>query len=145
MDYHLVPPHNHRRNAAERAIRTYKNHFLAGLASVHPDYPISQWDRLIFQSTLTLNHLRNSRVNPKLSAYAYLFGVFDFNKTPLAPPGTKVLMHDKANNRASWAYHGTDGWYVGPSMEHYRCVKCVDPQTNRTKDIDTVEFYPFKN
>jgi hypothetical protein len=51
-------------------------------------------------------------------------------------------MHDKASNRASWAYHGTDGWYIGPSMEHYRCVKCLDPQTNRTKDIDTIEFFP---
>jgi hypothetical protein len=30
MEYQLVPPHTHRRNAAERAIRTFKNHFIAG-------------------------------------------------------------------------------------------------------------------
>jgi hypothetical protein len=30
--YHLVPPHCHRRNAAERAIRTFKEHFVAGLS-----------------------------------------------------------------------------------------------------------------
>jgi hypothetical protein len=29
--YQLVPPHCHRRNAAERAIRTFKEHFVAGL------------------------------------------------------------------------------------------------------------------
>jgi hypothetical protein len=32
VDYQLVPPHCHRRNAAERAIRTFKEHFVAGLS-----------------------------------------------------------------------------------------------------------------
>ena len=34
-NYHLqlVPPENHRKNAAERGIQTFKNHFLSGLAS----------------------------------------------------------------------------------------------------------------
>jgi hypothetical protein len=30
--YQLLPPHCHRRNAAERAIRTFKEHFVAGLS-----------------------------------------------------------------------------------------------------------------
>ena len=42
MSYQLVPPHVHRRNAAERAIRTFKNHFLAGLASLEPTFPIEE-------------------------------------------------------------------------------------------------------
>ena len=33
IDYQLVPPHIHRRNPAEHAIRTLKNHFIAGLCS----------------------------------------------------------------------------------------------------------------
>jgi hypothetical protein len=37
--YQLVPPHCHRRNAAERAIRTFKEHFVAGLSSVDPAPP----------------------------------------------------------------------------------------------------------
>jgi hypothetical protein len=38
LEYQLVPPHIHRRNAAERAmIRTFKNHFLACLATCDPD------------------------------------------------------------------------------------------------------------
>jgi hypothetical protein len=36
IDYQLVPSHCHRRNAAERAIRTFKEHFVAGLSSVDP-------------------------------------------------------------------------------------------------------------
>ena len=31
---------------------------------------VAEWDRLLFQAELTLNLLRSSRVNPKLSAYA---------------------------------------------------------------------------
>jgi hypothetical protein len=49
MQYQLVPPHIHRRNAAERAIRTFKNHFIAGLCSTHPDFPLRLWDSLIPQ------------------------------------------------------------------------------------------------
>jgi hypothetical protein len=40
IDYQLVPPHCHRRNAAKRAIRTFKEHFLAGLSSVDPSFPL---------------------------------------------------------------------------------------------------------
>lgn len=97
--YELVPPHIHRRNAAERAIRTFKNHFIAGLASLDPQFPMAQWDRLLSQAVLTMNHLRNARANPNLSAHAYLHGVFNFASTPLAPPGTKVLIHEKSTNR----------------------------------------------
>ena len=38
-DFQLVPPNIHRRNTAERAIRTFKAHFLAILAGVAPDHP----------------------------------------------------------------------------------------------------------
>ena len=122
--YQLAPPGNHRTNAAERAIQTFKHHFLAGLASCHPDYPFREWDCLLTQAELTLNLLCNSRVNPKLSAWAYLFGNHDFNQVPLAPPGTKVIVHTKATDRASWEYHGKEGFYVGPAPKHYRCITC---------------------
>ena len=67
-EYELVPPHQHRRNAAERAICTYKNHLLTGLATCDPSYPIEEWDRILEQCEITLLLLRTSRVNPKLSA-----------------------------------------------------------------------------
>ena len=91
---------------------------------------------------ITLNLLRSSRVNPKLSAYAQIFGIFDFNRTPLAPPGTKVLLHEKPNNRRTWAPRGTDAWYIGPSLEHYRCVRCYNPKTFKERDADTVTYLP---
>jgi hypothetical protein len=53
--YQLVPPHCHRRNAAERAIRTFKEHFVDGLSSVDPSFPMHLWDRLLPQAEITLN------------------------------------------------------------------------------------------
>jgi hypothetical protein len=140
LTYQLVPPRLHPRNAAEQAIRTFKNHLLACLATCDSDFPVS--DRILFQVELTLNLLRSSRFNPKFSAYAYKYGNFDFNKSPLAPSGTKVLVHLKPDQRPSWADHGDEGWYVGPSMEHYRCMKCYKPPSGRERDVDTLKFFP---
>ena len=48
-----VPPHQHRANAAERAIRTAKAHIKAVLASIDPAFPVHEWDRLIPQMEIT--------------------------------------------------------------------------------------------
>ena len=142
--YQLAPPHTHRRNAAERAIRTWKNHFLAGLASTDAHFPIQLWDHLLPQSEITLNLLRASRLNPRLSAYAQLNGQFDYNATPLAPPGIQVVAYETPQKRNSWALHGFRGWYVGPAMEHYRCYQIYDVATHGIKIRDTVEFFPTR-
>ena len=141
-DYQLAPPHIHRRNAAERAIRTFKNHLIAGLCTVDANFPLHLWDRLLPQACITLNLLRTSRINPKLSAYAQVYGNFDFNRTPLAPPGTKAIIHEKPSQRKSWDKHGQLGWYIGPAMEHYRCYKVYVNKTNAERVGDTVEFFP---
>jgi hypothetical protein len=70
IDFQLAPPHIHRRNTAERAIHTFKNHFIAGLCSTNPAFPLNLWDKLLPQCLVTLNLLRRSRINPQLSAQA---------------------------------------------------------------------------
>jgi hypothetical protein len=128
----LVPLNLHRQNAEERAIQTFKNHFLAGLCSVDKQFPMHLWCELLPQATLTLNLLRTSRINPTISAATQLYGQFDFNRTPLAPPGTRAVAHVKPKARHSWAPHGEDAWYVGPVPDHYRCYKVWMVVTNRT-------------
>jgi hypothetical protein len=142
IDYQLVPPHIHRRNAAERAIRTFKNHFIAGLCSTHPDFPLRLWDELLPQAEISLNLLRASRTQPNISAYQAVFGTFDYNRHPLMPPGTKVIVHEKPGQRGSWDPHGKLGWYLGPALEHYRCHWCHIISTNNERIADTVEFFP---
>jgi hypothetical protein len=142
VDFQRVPAHQHRRNAAERAIQTWKNHFIAGLASTDPSFPLSAWDYLLPQCDLTLNLLRSSRRQPKLSAYACLFGNFDFNRTPLAVPGTKVVIHQTPAQRRTFAVHGLDGFYIGHSPEHYRCYKILVTSTHTTRDCASIEWFP---
>jgi hypothetical protein len=94
INIQLVPPHNHRTNAAEQAIATFKEHFIAALATVNHLCPFQLWDEFLLQVELTLNMLRFSRRNPKISANQEVYGAFDLNKTPLAPLGTKALIYD---------------------------------------------------
>jgi hypothetical protein len=144
INFQRVPPKVHRVNAAERAIRTFKNHFVALLHSVDSAFPLAHWDRLLPQATLTLNLMRSSRIHPSLSAHASLFGNFNFNSTPLAPCGTRIIAHVSHTTRTSFGQHGQVGWYIGPSLQHYRCWKCYFPDTNSERDVLTVEFFPEK-
>jgi hypothetical protein len=93
--YQLVPPHCHRGNAAERAIRTFKEHFVAGISPVDPSFPLHLWDRLLPQAEITLNLIRTSRLHTQLSAAAHFHSLVDYNKTAFAPPGCKIIAHEK--------------------------------------------------
>jgi hypothetical protein len=88
--------------------------------------------------------LRTSRINPKLSAATHIFGQYDFNKAPMAPPGTIIIAHDTPSRRRTWAPHGQDGWYIGPTMEHYRCYTVYITKTRGNRIVETVEFFPEK-
>jgi len=79
----LVNPDDHRVNAAERAIQTWKNHWLSGLGTLDPNCPLQLWCQFIEQGQDTLNMRIISRINNRLSAYAILDGQFEFDKTPL--------------------------------------------------------------
>jgi hypothetical protein len=74
MTYQLVSPHCHRRNAAEHAIRNFKEHFVAGLDSVDPYFPMHIWVRHLPQAEITLKLLRTSRLRPQLSVAAHFHG-----------------------------------------------------------------------
>jgi hypothetical protein len=95
ISYQLVPPHCHLRSAAEHSIRTFKEHFVAGLSSVDPSFPMHLWDRLFPQAEMKLNLLQTSRLHPQLSAAAHYHGLVDYNKTDFAPPGCKIIAHEK--------------------------------------------------
>ncbi len=92
INIQLVPPHNHCVNVAECVIATFKEHFIAALATMNMHCPFRLWDEFLPQVELTLNMLRFSQQNPTKSANQEVYGSFDFNKTPLAPLGTKALI-----------------------------------------------------
>jgi hypothetical protein len=102
------------------------------------------WDRILPQAVITLNMLRTSRINPKLSAATHLFGQYDFNRAPMAPPGTIIVAHETPGRRRTWAPHGQDGWYIGSALEHYRCYTVYITKTRSNRTVETVQFPPHK-
>jgi hypothetical protein len=90
--------------------------------------------------------LRRSRINPKLSAYTQIFGVFDYNRTPLVPIGTRTVVHQRTTQqgRLFFADYGVIGWSIGPAMNHYRHWTFYIPKTRDTRVSDTVVFLPEK-
>ena len=101
MEMELVPPGCHRRNAAEVAIRNFKAHFLSVLVGVPDDSPLTLWDRLLPQTEITLNLLRQSNATHTVSAHAHFHGPFNYNKMPLAPMGCAAQIHEKADKRGT--------------------------------------------
>jgi hypothetical protein len=79
FEMELVPPGCHRRNTAEVAIHNFKAHFLSVLAGVADEFPPSLWDRLLPQTEITINLIRQSNATPNVLAYAHLSGPFDYN------------------------------------------------------------------
>jgi hypothetical protein len=118
---------------------------LAGLSSVDPTFPLHLWDRLLPQAEITLNLLRTSRLHPQLSAAAHFHGLVDYNKTAFAPPGCKIIAHDKPGKRRTWAPHGQHGYSVGPAMHHYRCHNVYISSTASERIVDTLEFFPHNH
>ena len=87
----LTPASQHRRNTAERAIRSFKNHFIASMSGVDQDSPKDLWSDYDEQIEETLNLLRRGPSGK--SAWEGLFGPRDFNAVPIAPIGIKVVAH----------------------------------------------------
>jgi predicted Abi (CAAX) family protease len=100
------------------------------------------WDRLLPQAVITLNMLRISRINPKLSASTHIDGQYDYNRAPMAPPGARIIAHETPNRRKTWAPHGQDGWYIGPALEHYRCYTVYISKTRSERVVEKVDHFP---
>ena len=137
-----VPPAEHRANKAERAIRTMKNHLIATLCAVDKSFPLPAWELLLPQVELTLNLLRSSAYSPNTSAYQALHGPYNFCTTPIAPPGMAIVAFDDPSKRATFAPHGTDGFYVGPAMQHHRCYTVFIPSTGKPRVVGQLSWHP---
>ena len=54
--------------------------------------------------------------------------------------GSAVQMHESRENRGTWAERSIDGWYLGTSLEHYRCHIIHVKKTKSERISDTVFF-----
>ena len=142
-DWKFVEPTNHRVNAAEQAIQTFKTHLISGLCSTDVEWPFQLWNTMTEQSVITCNTLRTSRINPKKLAYHQLHGrTYDLNRFPLTPLGTRAVLYLDPENRSSWGARCIDAWYCGPSNDHYRCNKLYVPETRSYHISGLFDLFP---
>ena len=66
---------------------------------------------------------------------------YDFNATPIVPPGTRVAVHEKPAIRGSWVIRGIDGCYLGCDIHHYICFEVFANNTSHIRIADTFEFF----
>ena len=69
-------------------------------------------------------------------------GVFDFNKTPMALLGTKILAYINPDARGSWQAHAQDVFYVGREPLHYRLLRFFNAQTKGYIATGTYKLFP---
>jgi hypothetical protein len=100
------------------------------------------WDIILPQAEITLNLLRTSCLHPQLSAAVHHHGLVDYNKTAFAPPGCKIIAHEKPGKRRTWAPHGQHGHSLGPAMHHYRCQNVYISTTASERIADNLELFP---
>ena len=133
IQFELVPPGNHRRNQAEHAIQTFKAHFIAILAGIHNKFPLSLWCHLLKPTELTLNLLHQSKVAPKISAFAHVHGHHNYMKKPFAPLGCAIEAHIKPEDHRTWDTRSDAGFSLGTSMQHHCCFCVYITKTRATR------------
>ena len=69
-------------------------------------------------------------------------GGFAFNKTPMAPLGTKALAYIDPDARGSWQAHAQDVFYVGREPLHYRLLRFFNEQTKGYIATGTYKLFP---
>ena len=68
---------------------------------------------------------------------------FNYDATPLALPGCKIIAFESTQTKKSFAPHGAPACYIGPMLEHYRCYRVYVPKTRAERICDTVSFHPY--
>ena len=67
-------------------------------------------------------------------------GEFHFDATPIAPPGSEMLMHKKPNRRRTFVFNAKKSWYIAPCFQHYQTFKGIMASTGAEIILDTVQF-----
>ena len=100
-----MPPHDHRRNIAEKAIQVFKDHFVSVLCGTNKNFPLQLWCQILRHAEHQLNLLQKSRVVPTVSAFAHIYGQHDYDAQPFAILGSAIELHVTPSKRKTWAAH----------------------------------------
>ena len=82
-----------------------------------------------------------SQINSKISAYNQMWGKFNFEKNLRVPPGSKVIVNERPQERCTWSDHGVAQFYLGPEMHRLRNYYCYIPTTRWERVSNAVELF----
>ena len=132
LTYQIASPGDHRLLPVERAIQTFKNHFILILYGADRIFPANQWDRLLPQTVMTLNMVRRSRINPRLLAYQQIWGNYDFNRHPMGIVECKTIVHLRPREKPCYSLYNIDGFYIESAMDSFQNFICYVLSTRDT-------------
>ena len=123
IDYRLKYPHNRTRfpfNGHQRinSIANCNNKHGYQLPVAHPSYHVeNNEDTPPIAGQITTASNNKSEYTPSInnssltiSLHIYIFGEFDYIRTPLAQPGTRVAIHNRPKYGTSRAPYGEPVW-----------------------------------
>ena len=131
---------SHQNNRAKRAIQTGSNHIISTIATTDPDFP-SYWCYGIEQMEMTMNMLRKTHVNPKISAFTYLHGQFAYNTVPVIPFEWKIVCFKDPADRQKTAFHGVEGFVIGMCTHGHQKIQAIIPSTNAVRETNTFAIF----
>ena len=120
MNFQIVPQDDHRHNLAEKAIQTWKEHFIGVMSRTAAALPAHLWYQAIHQVEMQLLPLQQSNVNPKISSYTHVYGSHNYNAALFVTIGMETLVHNKPKRRGIFAEHSRKVFFIGTSFDHYR-------------------------
>jgi hypothetical protein len=82
------------------------------------------------------------RIDPNMPAYEAIWGPYDWNRFPLAPPGCKAVIYKSPDTRGLWGSRGTNAWYISPSVDHYQCNHYFVPKMRAYQISGSAELFP---
>ena len=101
MTFQNVPLDDNHRNLADKAIQTWKDHFIGVMSGTAEAFPAHLWCQKISQAEQQVFLFRKSNINTKVSAYSQVYGTHDYNASPFVTIGMETLVHDKLKRRGN--------------------------------------------
>ena len=138
----FVPPNQHHAYIAERAIQNAKNTIIAMIATLNKNLDLHvRFERVLSQAKIVINHLKACSRVPSITACIQNFK-YDSQAHLICIDDMRAIVYENPNDRATWANHGIDGFYIGPDIHHYRCWEFYILSTKQTRTSDTVQWLP---
>jgi hypothetical protein len=125
---------------AEKAIQTFKDHFVGVLSGCAPTFPLHLWCQLLPQVEQQLLLLQQSQLHPNLSTYVHVYGHHNYNKHLFVPIGMEALVYYKPHKHQTFTEHCKKAFVLGTSIKHYWCWKFWSTATQATQILGAVFF-----